>query len=60
MERESMPDHEEVAEFTRAVGEHMPEHEVYKEQEVSNVALLSKEEDTWVEKLDPDSEFWAE
>jgi len=60
MERESMPDHEEVAEFTRAVGEHMPEHDVYKEQEVSNVALLSKEEDTWVEKLDPDSEFWAE
>jgi len=59
LDRDSMPDHEEVRSFTERVREHMPEHDVLKEVPVSHVALLAKTEDTWVPKLQKDSEFWA-
>jgi tRNA wybutosine-synthesizing protein 1 len=58
LDREAMPDHEDVLAFTREVQSHLPEHTVLRDQEVSRVALLAKDEDTWVPKLRADSEFW--
>jgi tRNA wybutosine-synthesizing protein 1 len=58
--RDAMPDHEAVREFAEQIQAHMPEHTVLKEQEVSRVALLAREQDTWVPKLRADSEFWSE
>jgi tRNA wybutosine-synthesizing protein 1 len=58
LDRDSMPDHDEVREFTEAVREYMPDHDVTKEVPVSHVTLLAKTEDTWVPKLKKDSEFW--
>jgi tRNA wybutosine-synthesizing protein 1 len=57
--REAMPDHEDVLEFAEQIQAHLPDHTVLKEQEVSRVALLAREQDTWVPKLRADSEFWA-
>jgi tRNA wybutosine-synthesizing protein 1 len=59
LDRDSMPDHDEVRDFTEDVQEHMPDHDVMKEVPVSHVTLLSKTDDTWVPKLKKDSEFWA-
>ena len=59
LDRDSMPEHEEVREFTEDVMEHMPEHDYLNDVPVSHVTLLSKTEDTWVPKLRKDSEFWA-
>ena len=56
----AMPTHEEVVEFSEAVLEHMPEHDVLKGAPRSRVTLLSRTEDTWVPALEPDSEFWAD
>ncbi len=58
LDRDSMPDHDEVRAFAERVGEHLPEHGTLKEVEASRVALLAREPDTWVSKLDKDSEFW--
>ncbi|WP_255150755.1 4-demethylwyosine synthase TYW1 [Halorarius halobius] len=59
LDRSSMPDHEEVAAFTRDVSEFLPEFDHYREVEESRVALLAREEDTWVPKLKGGSEFWS-
>jgi len=59
LDRDAMPDHEEVRAFTERIAEHMPEHELENEVPVSHVTLLSKTGDTWVPKLQKDSEFWA-
>jgi tRNA wybutosine-synthesizing protein 1 len=59
LDRSAMPDHEDVRAFAEDVMEYMPEHDVLKEVPPSRVALLSKTEDTWVPKLNKDSEFWA-
>ncbi|WP_232703061.1 4-demethylwyosine synthase TYW1 [Halobacterium wangiae] len=58
LDRSAMPDHEEVLAFAEAVQAHMPEHTVLRDQEVSRVALLARERDTWVPELAADSEFW--
>jgi len=58
LDRDSMPDHEDVRAFTEDVMEHMPEHDYMNDVPVSHVTLLSKTEDTWVPKLRKDSEFW--
>jgi tRNA wybutosine-synthesizing protein 1 len=60
LDRETMPDHEEVVAFAEAVREHMLDHEVLKAVPASRVALLAKSEDTWVPTLSKDSEFWTE
>jgi len=60
LDRSAMPDHEEVRAFAEDVREYMPDHDVIKEVPVSRVALLARDEDTWVPKLEKDSEFWAE
>ncbi|MFC3956994.1 4-demethylwyosine synthase TYW1 [Halovivax cerinus] len=59
LDRSTMPDHEDVVAFAEAVGEHMPEHPVLKEVPASRVALLARDQDTWVPKLRKGSEFWA-
>jgi tRNA wybutosine-synthesizing protein 1 len=58
LDRDAMPDHEDVRAFTEDVMEHMPEHDYMNDVPVSHVTLLSKTEDTWVPKLQKDSEFW--
>jgi tRNA wybutosine-synthesizing protein 1 len=59
LDRSSMPDHEEVVEFTERVQEYMPEFTELKDVPASRVTLLSKTQDTWVPKLRGGSEFWA-
>jgi tRNA wybutosine-synthesizing protein 1 len=58
LDREAMPDHDDVLAFARAVQAHLPEHTVLKDQPQSRVALLARDEDTWVEDLRADSAFW--
>jgi tRNA wybutosine-synthesizing protein 1 len=58
LDRDAMPDHEDVVAFAEAVREHMPEHDVLKDVPASRVALLARESDTWIERLDEDSDFW--
>jgi tRNA wybutosine-synthesizing protein 1 len=60
LDRGTMPDHEDVLEFAREVQEHMPEFEVCRDVPRSRVAMLARDDDTWVPKLKKDSEFWAE
>jgi tRNA wybutosine-synthesizing protein 1 len=56
--RDTMPDHEDVVSFAEAVQAHLPDHEVLKDIPASRVALLAREEDTWIPKLRQDSAFW--
>jgi tRNA wybutosine-synthesizing protein 1 len=58
LDRSSMPDHEDVRAFAERVLAHMPDHDVLKEAPASNVALLARDADTWVPKLQKDSSFW--
>jgi tRNA wybutosine-synthesizing protein 1 len=60
LDRDIMPDHEDVLEFTEAVGEFLPDFPVIRDIEASRVALLAREEDTWVPELKGGSEFWSE
>ncbi|WP_324759838.1 4-demethylwyosine synthase TYW1 [Haloarcula montana] len=57
LDRDSMPEHSEVLEFTEQVGEYLP-HDVIKEVEESRVAMLARDQETWVPKLEKGSEFW--
>ena len=59
LDRDSMPEHEEVLEFTEQVGEFLP-HDVIKEVEESRVAMLARDQETWVPKLEKGSEFWEQ
>jgi tRNA wybutosine-synthesizing protein 1 len=59
LDRDSMPEHGEVLEFTEQVGEYLP-HDVIKEVEESRVAMLAREKETWVPKLEKGSEFWEQ
>jgi tRNA wybutosine-synthesizing protein 1 len=58
LDRDTMPDHENVRAFAEDVMAYMPEHGVLKDQPGSRVALLAPEEDTWVPELKPDAPFW--
>jgi tRNA wybutosine-synthesizing protein 1 len=58
LDRDSMPAHDDVVEFTKQVGEWLPDHDTIKEVPESHVALLAREEETWVPKLEKSSEFW--
>ena len=57
--RDSMPAHDEVVAFAEAVQAHLPDHGVLKHVPASRVAMLARDEDTWVPSLQPGSEFWA-
>ncbi len=59
LDRETMPAHDDVVEFAEAVQAHMPDHDVLKQVPASRVALLARDDDTWVPKLEKDSAFWA-
>jgi len=58
LDRDSMPDHSEVRAFAEAMREYLPDHDVLKEVERSRVAMLARESDTWVPKLQKSSAFW--
>ncbi|WP_121820310.1 4-demethylwyosine synthase TYW1 [Halostella salina] len=58
LDRDSMPDHEDVLAFAEDVAEHMPDHDEIRGVPESRVALLAREQDTWVPKLKKGSEFW--
>jgi tRNA wybutosine-synthesizing protein 1 len=60
LDRDVMPAHEDVVAFAGAVQEHLPTHPVRRDVPESRVALLAREEDTWVPKLKGGSEFWDE
>ena len=60
LDREIMPEHQEVLAFTKAVQEFLPTHPVIRDVEASRVALLAREEDTMVPELKGGSEFWRE
>jgi tRNA wybutosine-synthesizing protein 1 len=53
LDREAMPTHEDVSAFADRVREHLPEYDVTREAPPSNVVLLAKDEDTWVDELEP-------
>ena len=59
LDRDAMPEHEDVVAFADSVKEHMPEFSEVKEVPASRVALLAKDDETWIPKLQKDSEFWA-
>jgi len=58
LDRSAMPEHEEVIEFAEDVREYMPGFDEVMGVPASRVALLSQTSDTWVPKLQKDSEFW--
>jgi len=60
LDRDSMPDHEDVVDFAAAMQEFLPEHEELKEVPASRVAMLARDADTWVPSLKKDSDFWAD
>jgi tRNA wybutosine-synthesizing protein 1 len=60
LDRDTMPDHDDVVAFAEDVMSYMPDHDVLKQVPASRVALLAREEDTWVPKLKADSEFWTD
>lgn len=59
LDRSVMPDHREVVEFARDVQEVLEGYDTFKQVPRSNVALLAREEDTWIEKLKKGSKFWS-
>ena len=60
LDRDAMPEHEDVLEFTEEVQSHLGGYDTLKGVPRSLVTLLAKDEDTWVEKLKKESEFWSE
>ena len=60
LDRDVMPAHEDVLEFTEAVREFLPTHPVLKDVEASRVALLARESDTMVPELKGGSDFWRQ
>ncbi len=60
LERSVMPDHEDVVDFAESVQGYLPEHDVLKGVPRSRVAMLAKDEDTWISKLRDESSFWDE
>ena len=57
LDRSAMPDHEDVLAFAEGVQEYLPTHPVLRDVVDSRVALLARDEDTWVPKLEGGSEF---
>ena len=58
LDRDSMPDHEEVMAFADDVADHLPDHDEVRGVPESRVALVAPEKDTWVPKLKKGSDFW--
>ena len=60
LDRDAMPEHEDVQEFTDTVQEELDGYATRKEVPRSLVTLLARDDDTWVEKLKKGSEFWSD
>ncbi|MFT4964759.1 MAG: tRNA wybutosine-synthesizing protein 1 [Halobacteriales archaeon] len=58
LDRDAMPEHEDVVAFAEDVRKGLPEHDVLKDVPASRVALLARESETRIPKLDGDSDFW--
>jgi len=58
LDRENMPSHEAVVDFAKRVQAFLPGHDVLKEVPPSRVAMLAREADTWIQRLQAGSEFW--
>jgi tRNA wybutosine-synthesizing protein 1 len=52
-----MPDHEEVLAFAEEMRKYLP-HDVLRDVPASRVAMLARDSDTWVPKLQKSSDFW--
>ncbi|MCU4718976.1 4-demethylwyosine synthase TYW1 [Halapricum hydrolyticum] len=59
LDRSSMLDHDDVVAFAREVRGFLPEHDHLVDVPDSRVAMLATDSDTWVPKLQKDSDFWA-
>ena len=59
LDRDVMPDHEDVVAFAEAVDEYLPTRPVLRNVEASRVALLARDEDTWVPEPKGGSESWG-
>ncbi|MEF8901765.1 MAG: 4-demethylwyosine synthase TYW1, partial [Halovenus sp.] len=57
LDRDSMPEHEDVVAFAEELGAFLP-HDELREVPASRVAMLARDDDTWVPKLKKSSEFW--
>lgn len=57
--RETMPDHDDVVEFAKRIQDYLPGHPVLKDVPASRVALLARDEETWIPQLALDSPFWS-
>ncbi|MFW5937588.1 MAG: 4-demethylwyosine synthase TYW1 [Halanaeroarchaeum sp.] len=51
LDRDAMPTHEDVSAFADRVQAHLPAYDVKRESPPSNVVMLAKDEDTWVDEL---------
>ena len=51
LDRDAMPDHDEVVAFAREVQDHLPAYDVFREAPPSNVAMLATDPDTVVPEL---------
>jgi tRNA wybutosine-synthesizing protein 1 len=58
LDRDAMPEHEDVLAFARDVRDAMPDHDELKQVPRSHVAMLARDADTWVPKLKDGSDFW--
>ncbi len=52
-----MPDHDEVVAFAERMRSFLS-HDELKQVPASRVAMLARDSDTWVPKLQKDSAFW--
>lgn len=60
LDRSAMPEHDDVVAFAESVQRHMPGFSELKAVPASRVALLAKDEETWIPQLQKDSTFWDE
>ncbi|QSG05798.1 4-demethylwyosine synthase TYW1 [Halapricum desulfuricans] len=60
LDRSSMLDHDDVVSFAREVQSFLPDHDHLVDVPDSRVAMLARDSDTWVPKLQKGSEFWAD
>ena len=60
LDRDAMPDHDDVVGFAEQVSAHLPELTELKDVPASRVALLARDSDTWIPELELDSPFWQD
>jgi tRNA wybutosine-synthesizing protein 1 len=58
LDRDAMPDHEDVVAFADELKQYLP-HDVRRDVPASRVAMLARDQETWVPNLQKGSDFWA-